>query len=147
MGHAIYDQAGIGGFGGGQHYIDRCYSEVLALSEGWASYFSAFVSADLRDVDAKFEYMVPRRAPIRFENIPADVCGSSTNEWRVNGFLWDLIDYHDDGETMSDAFVKLWNDTAGAHASSLVALKTRLIQKGWDADQLETIWKLNFPAK
>ena len=147
MGHAIYDQAVIGQFGGGQHYIDRCYSETLALSEGWASFFSAFVNVDLKDVDAKFEYMVPRRAPIRFENIPSDVCGSPTNEWRVTGFLWDLIDYHDDGETLNEPFARLWNDTAGAHASSLTSMKARLIQKGWDAGKVETIWKLNFPAE
>lgn len=147
MGHAIYDQAQMGQFGGGEHYIDRCYSETLALSEGWASFFSAFVNVDLRDVDAKFEYMVPRRAPIRFENIPSDVCDKSTNEWRVNGWLWDIIDLHDDGETMQEQFAKLWNDTAGGRVSSLKAMKARLIQKGWDAGRLETLWKLNFPGE
>lgn len=147
MGHAIYDQTKIGGMQGGQHYIDRCYSETLALSEGWASFFSAFVNIDLRDGDAKFEYMVPRRAPIRFENVPSDVCDKSTNEWRVNAWLWDIIDLHDDGETMNEQFARLWNDTIGGRVSSLKAMKARLIQKGWDADRLETLWKLNFPGE
>jgi hypothetical protein len=38
MGHAIYDQANIGVFGGGEHYIDRCYENAIAISEGWASF-------------------------------------------------------------------------------------------------------------
>jgi hypothetical protein len=147
MGHAIYDQAAMGRFGGGQHFIDRCYTDTLALSEGWASFFAAVVMVDLRDSDAKFEYMVPRRAPIRFENVPADVCGGPTNEWRVTAWLWDLVDLHDDGETFEEAFARLWNDTAGARASSLRSMKSSLIQKGWDADRLETIWKLNFPTE
>ncbi len=79
LGHAIYDQAGIGAFGGGQHYIDQCYTGALAFSEGWASFFSAWMNLGLADPDAQFEYMVKRRAPIRFENIPSDVCRKSTN--------------------------------------------------------------------
>ena len=147
LGHAIYDQAQMGRFGGGAHKIDECYTETLALSEGWASFFGAVVMVDLKDPDAKFEYLVPRRAPIRFEKIPADVCGKSTNEWRVTGWLWDLIDLHDDGETFEEAFSKLWQDTAGARASSAKSVKASLIQKGWNADKLETIWKLNFTAE
>ncbi len=145
MGHAIYDQANLGVFGGGQHYIDQCYSEAMALSEGWASFYAGWLNLELSDPDAKFEYMVPRRAPIRFENIPSDVCGKSTNEWRVIGFLWDLIDTHDDGETQSQAFSRLWADTFGARASSASKMKSLLLQKGWDRDRVETIWKLNFP--
>jgi hypothetical protein len=144
MGHAIYDQANLGVFGGGEHYIDRCYGVAIALSEGWASFFSAWVSLDLADPDAHFEYMVPRRAPLGVENVPADVCAGPTNEWRVFAFLWDLIDTHDDGETMSEPFSKLWNDTLGARASSLENMKQRLIEKGWNADSVQTIWKLNF---
>lgn len=147
LGHAIYDQAKVGRFGGGQHRIDECYTETLALSEGWASYFGAVVMVDLKDPDAKFEYMVPRRAPIRFEKIPADVCGKVTNEWRVTGWLWDLVDLHDDGETFEESFARLWNDMFGARASSIKEVKASLIQKGWDRDKLETIWKLNFPAE
>ena len=147
MGHAIYDQANLGAFGSGEHYIDRCYGETIALSEGWASFFSAWVNLDLKDPDAHFEYMVPRRSPLGVENVPADVCGGPTNEWRVFAFLWDLIDQHDDGETLETPFAKLWNDTIGADASSLKAMKQRLIQKGWNADAVQTIWKLNFPAE
>ena len=49
MGHAIYDIAQIGDFGGGSHKIDQCYSDALALSEGWATYFSAWVSLNPND--------------------------------------------------------------------------------------------------
>ena len=147
MGHAIYDQAGIGVFGGGQHYIDQCYTEAMAISEGWASFYSAWVALSLADPDARFEYMVPRRAPIRIENIPADVCGKQTNEWRAAGFFWDLVDLHEDGEGEAAPFARLWTDTLGARASSVGKVKARLIQKGWSPERLETIWKLNFPGE
>jgi hypothetical protein len=145
LGHAIYDQAGIGAFGGGQHYIDQCYSGALALSEGWASFFSAWLNLDLSDPDAKFEYMVKRRAPIRFENVPADVCGKSTNEWRVIGFFWDLVDTHDDGESASEAFSRLWKDLFRTKSGSPALARERLRVSGWDSRQLREIWNLNFP--
>jgi hypothetical protein len=147
MGHAIYDQAGIGVFGGGQHYIDQCYTEAMAISEGWASFYSAWVALSLSDPDARFEYMVPRRAPIRIENIPADVCGKQTNEWRASGFFWDLVDLHEDGEIEAAPFARLWTDTLGARASSVGKVKARLLQRGWSPERLEAIWKLNFPGE
>lgn len=147
MGHAIYDQADIGVFGGGEHYIDRCYEDAMAISEGWASFYAAWLNFDLNSKDPGFEFMVPRRAPIKVENIPADVCGHPTNEWRVIGFLWDLIDQHQDPEQFTHSFSDLWKDTKGIRASSLGSLKTHLIDHGWDSKSLETIWKLNFPAE
>ncbi|MBU6153971.1 MAG: S8 family serine peptidase [Bdellovibrionales bacterium] len=145
LGHAVYDQAGIGAFGGGPHYIDQCYTGALALSEGWASFFSAWLNIDLADPDAKFEYMVKRRAPIRFENIPADVCGKSTNEWRVTGFFWDLMDTHRDGETLNEPFSRLWKDLARSRSGSTALARDRLKNNGWDLDRLREIWNLNFP--
>lgn len=147
MGHAIYDQAQVGYFGGGQHKIDECYSATLALSEGWASYFSAWIHTDLKDVDAKFEYMVPRRAPIRFEHVPADVCGKSTNEWRVTSFFWDLIDLNSDGEISQVSAKKLWDDLLSARVSSVKAAADRLISRGWNREQIQQVWRLNFPAE
>ncbi|MBL7554587.1 MAG: hypothetical protein JNM24_02100 [Bdellovibrionaceae bacterium] len=146
MGHAIYDQAVIGQFGGGAHKIDECYSNALALSEGWASFFAGWVHIDLRDKDAKFEYLVPRRAPIRFENVPNDVCGKPTNEWRVTSFFWDLIDVSQDGEISQVAAKKLWDDLLNARVGSVKAAADRLISRGWNADQIIQVWKLNFPA-
>ena len=147
LGHAIYDQANVGVFGGGSHKIDECYSDALALSEGWASFFSAWVNLDLNASDPHFEYMVPRRAPIQVENIPANVCGKAKSEWRVMGFLWDLIDTHNDGESEAESFIDLFKATQGAHLNSIGAMKQRLLQKGWNSSQLEAIWKLNFPAE
>jgi len=147
MGHAIYHQGKIGVFGGGEHYIDRCYEDAIALSEGWASFYGAWVNFNLDSEDPGFEYMVPRRAPIKFENIPADVCGKSTNEWRVIGFFWDLIDQHDDTENHSKSFLDLWKLTTGTRASSVGMIKKNLIDHGWDAASLESIWKLNFPTE
>jgi hypothetical protein len=144
MGHAIYDQADIGAFGGGQHYIDRCYSGALALSEGWASYFSGWVNVALNDADAKFEYMVPRRAPIRFENVPEDVCAGTGSEWRVNAFFWDFIDSNDDGEQMNETFTRVWAALAGGNSGDVSAATRRLERAGFDTTVVNAIWALNF---
>jgi hypothetical protein len=143
LGHAIFDQARMGRMGGGQHYIDRCYNQTLALSEGWASFFSAFVSVSLDDADARFEFMVPRRAPIQFENIPADVCPGYTNEWRVNGFLWDLVDSHQDPETLTETFAAVWNQTTGKMASGLGDMRESLLRGGFPANQIQELWNLS----
>ena len=112
LGHALYDMANIGVMEGGRHRIDQCYTKGLALSEGWASFFSAWISVGLNDPDAKFEYMVPRRAPLHFENIPSDVCQGEKNEWRVTGFLWDLIDLNEDqDDTLKISFRDFWEFT------------------------------------
>ncbi|NUM59726.1 MAG: hypothetical protein HUU56_13895 [Bdellovibrionaceae bacterium] len=147
MGHAIYDQAAIGEFGGGSHKIDQCYSYAMALSEGWASFFAGWTHIDLRDRDAKFEYLVPRRAPIRFENVPSDVCGKSTNEWRVTSFLWDLVDQNQDGEISQVATKKLWDDLLNARVGSIKEAADQLLKHGWNKDQMIQVWKLNFPQE
>jgi hypothetical protein len=144
MGHAIYDLGELGQFGGGPHKIDECYSTEMALSEGWASYFSAWVSVNLDDADAKFEYMVPRRAPLRFETIPVDVCAGEKNEWRVTGFFWDLIDMNDDGENMNVSFPKVWDALKGSRVSSASQALKQLERSGLDPQLLQIIWKLNF---
>ena len=146
MGHAIYDQANVGAFGGGEHKIDQCYSSALAFSEGWASFFSAWVQIPINDPDAKFEYMVPRRAPIRIENVPPDVCGRSQSEWRVMSFLWDLVDVNNDGEVSAVAMNRLWNDLLNANARSVEEAVQTLVKKGWDPAVLKIAWNLNFPG-
>lgn len=98
IGHAIYAQALNARSTGGQHKIDECYDGTLALSEGFATFFSGLVNLERQDSDAKFgPYLVPRRAPIRIENTPADVCQGNRNEWRVSSVLWDLYDTVADG--------------------------------------------------
>lgn len=107
IGHAIYHQALNARSRGGQHKIDDCYHGTLALSEGFASFFSAAVHLPKNDPDARFDqYLVPRRAPIRIENVPDDVCPGSTNEWRVSSVFWDLYDSHDDGQDQSNLGLK-----------------------------------------
>lgn len=101
LGHAVMHGAMRAQSAGGAHKIDGCYSPALAWSEGWATFFAAAVRLSRGDADAKFEYLVPRRAPIRLENVPEDVCRGQTNEWRVAAGLWDLYDTHQDG---SDGF-------------------------------------------
>ena len=144
MGHAIYDLANIGAWGGGQHYIDRCYSFAMALSEGWASYFASFVMNDRSDPDAKFEFMVPRRAPIQIENVPEDVCREPTNEWRVTSFLWDLYDLNTDDETADFVFAEVWSQTLNGGFASVVKLKEKLLESKLDETLVEAAWQKNF---
>jgi hypothetical protein len=134
----------LGAFGGGQHKIDECYSTEMALSEGWASFFSAWVSIDLKDPDAKFEYMVPRRAPIQIENIPSDVCRGETNEWRVSSFFWDLVDLHMDGETAEESFARAWNPLLNQGVNSPREARKKLEAAGIDAELIQVLWGQNF---
>jgi hypothetical protein len=144
LGHAIYDQSRMGAFGGGPHRIDECYSDALALSEGWASFFAAWLKVDKNDPDAKFEYMVPRRAPLRFEHVPADVCQGPRNEWRVTAFLWDLIDLNRDDEEVEEGFAKLWRASAGKRSRGIEQMKEHFKSAGVDHEGIEAIWQKNF---
>lgn len=117
IGHAIFFAGFNSASGGGQHKIDECYGADLAWSEGFASFFSAVISIDRADPDAKFQYMVPRRAPIRLENVPSDVCEGHTNEWRVGSAMWDLYDTHGDGQdTAALPFKTIWSSLVKTNA-------------------------------
>lgn len=109
FGHAIFHYGSSAQGAGGQHKIDECYSKALAWSEGWASYFAAVIHEPRDAQDAKFEFMVPRRAPIRVENVPSDVCQGDSNEWRVAAALWDVYDTHADGADLCAVdFATMW---------------------------------------
>ncbi len=120
LGHAVMHGAFQAAGAGGQHKIDECYSAALAWSEGWGTYFAAAVRLSPADPDARFEFLVPRRAPIRLENVPEDVCRGQNNEWRVAAGLWDLHDEHADGaDQISLGFTPLWRGFVSGKTSSL----------------------------
>ena len=147
IGHAIYSRARIGRSAGGSHKIDQCYSSALALSEGWASFFSAWVSVDLDDADAKFEYMVPRRAPLEIEHVPSDVCVGPKNEWRVYSFLWDLVDLNNDNENVNIGFKDLWDISAGVMHRDINSFKDALLSNGYDPVIVNIVWDQNILAR
>jgi hypothetical protein len=129
FGHAVMDGAMNADMGGGKHKIDECYSQALAFSEGWATFFAAAVRLSKDDADAKFEFLVPRRAPIRLENVPEDVCKGTNNEWRVSAGLWDLIDTHaDGGDHFTMEFPRLWKALTSGHIAGFEGA-WKLIQK------------------
>lgn len=122
LGHAVMHKAMKARMAGGSHKIDECYTPALAWSEGWASFFAAAVALDRDDRDAKFEFLVPRRAPIRLENVPDDVCRGESNEWRVAAGLWDLYDSHPDGRDQASLdFERLWKPLRGRRMDSLAS--------------------------
>lgn len=130
LGHAVMHKSMKAQSAGGQHKIDECYSPALAWSEGWATFFAAAVALERDDADAKFEFLVPRRSPIRIENVPEDVCRGQSNEWRVAAGMWDLYDSHSDGSDNAVLeFQKLWTPLRGASMGSL-ADAWGLIAKG-----------------
>jgi hypothetical protein len=142
LGHAVMDGAMDARAAGGSHKIDECYSAGLAWSEGWATFFAGAVRLSPDDPDAKFEFLVPRRAPIRLENVPADVCRGPDNEWRVAAGLWDLYDRHPDaGDAVSLPFKTLWAGVTGgvtgsvgdAWALTAKSLDPRALRAGEDA--------------
>ena len=110
IGHAMTDIGTNSEMGGGQHKIDECYSEALAWSEGFATFLAGAISLERADKDARFEFLVPRRAPIRIENVPEDVCKGQKNEWRVSATMWDLYDSNSDGDdNLSIPFKTIWS--------------------------------------
>ena len=120
LGHAVMAGAMDARTSGGSHKIDECYSAGLAWSEGWATYFAGVVRLSPDDADAKFEFLVPRRAPIRLENVPADVCRGPNNEWRVAAGLWDLTDRHQDaGDVISLPFKTVWTGFTSGVTSNI----------------------------
>jgi hypothetical protein len=132
LGHAVMDGAMNATTGGGAHKIDECYSEGLAWGEGWASFFAAAVRLSPDDADAKFEFMVPRRAPIGVENVPADVCKGSASEWRVFAGLWDLYDRHEDGlDKVALGFGPIWKGVTSGPTSNVIDAY-KLIAAGLD---------------
>ena len=144
MGHAIYDYGNLGQFGGGPHKIDQCYSKNLALSEGWASFFAAWLYIDLADPDAKFQYLVPRRAPIEIEHVPEDVCRDTTNEWRVTSFFWDVVDFNRDLEEVEETFRLTWEALYNSNVGSVEGARSLLESKGVNKGRLERAWNNNF---
>lgn len=139
FGHAVFSYGSSAQGGGGQHKIDECYSKGLAWSEGWASFFAMQCHEPADADDAKFEFMVPRRAPIRLENVPTDVCQGDTNEWRVAAALWDVYDSHFDiNDRCSMNFATMWQCMREGNSIREVkkfvdVLKTKLDAQGLEA--------------
>lgn len=139
IGHALYDQALNADMQGGQHKIDECYSPTLAMSEGFATFISGAIHLSKDDPDAHFDkFLVPRRAPIRIENVPDDVCKGNRNEWRVAAAFWELYDTHEDGAdhislSLKQIFTILGQSNQPTVTSALDAYK--LLQKALPADQ------------
>lgn len=139
FGHAVFHYGSSAQGGGGQHKIDECYSKGLAWSEGWASFFAAQCHEPADADDAKFEFMVPRRAPIRIENVPSDVCQGDTNEWRVAAALWDVYDTHFDiNDRSAMNFATMWQCMREGNnvrdvKKFIEILKTKLDAQGLEA--------------
>lgn len=152
LGHAVMHGSMRAESAGGQHKIDGCYSPALAWSEGWATFFAAAVRLPRGDADAKFEYLVPRRAPIRLENVPEDVCRGQSNEWRVAAGLWDLYDTHEDGgDGFGLDFGVLFKPLQGQSMGS-IGSAWQLIAKGLDGGQKKAgeaalAWNTLLPAR
>lgn len=137
FGHAVMAAGTRSYGGGGQHKIDECYNAGLAWSEGWATFFAGAAHLSPADPDAKFQYLVPRRAPIRLENVPEDVCKGPASEWRVAAGLWDLHDVHADGRDASTlGFARIWSGMAGRRMGSF-ADAWGFISAGLPPDALE----------
>ncbi|MCB0355734.1 MAG: hypothetical protein KDD40_01945 [Bdellovibrionales bacterium] len=146
LGHAIYDQAKIGKFGGGAHKIDECYNSNLALSEGWATFFAGWITLDLHAPDPAFEYLVPRRAPIQIENVPPDRCKGPTNEWRVSSYLWDIVDYHSENiyENTNLPFTTLWDVFQNGDYNNINEIHENINFIFTDKSLIDYLWQFNF---
>ncbi|MBI2942601.1 MAG: hypothetical protein HYY25_00220 [Candidatus Wallbacteria bacterium] len=140
FGHAIFFTGTSSQAGGGQHKIDECYTSSLAFSEGWATFFGGVCHLDRADTDAKFQFLVPRRAPIRIENVPADVCMTEKNEWRVSAALWDLYDSNADGaDGVAYDFDRIWGWMRKGNRMGSLTNFWSVIRKDLTADELAAV--------
>ncbi|HEY9843369.1 MAG TPA: hypothetical protein V6D23_23055 [Candidatus Obscuribacterales bacterium] len=139
IGHALYDQALNADMQGGQHKIDECYSPTLAMSEGFATFISGAIHLSKDDPDAHFDqFLVPRRAPIRIENVPEDVCRGERNEWRVASAFWEIYDSHADGADQLSLGLKTIIGALGQNSQPTVESATdayKLLLKALPAGQ------------
>lgn len=155
IGHAVSDIGLNMRFGGGQHYIDQCYNETLAWSEGVASFLGLAVSKSPDDPDARFEFMVKRRAPLRYENVPGakdpdhpdapPVCEGPTNEWRAGAAMWDMYDTHQDGTDSSAVpFGTIWNAMAKGNGKPPISSVKHAFK--YVGEKVDEATRAGFPA-
>ncbi len=123
IGHAIYELGGVGAFGLGVgtqssvgskvHFMDQCYSEELAYSEGWATFFASWLYLNPSDPDAHLTTIQTRRSPIQIENVPGDVCKGPASEWRVASYFWRLYDQTTTDRIRPYSFKEIWSSLTG----------------------------------
>ncbi|MGE0614750.1 MAG: hypothetical protein AB7P04_03845 [Bacteriovoracia bacterium] len=140
MAHAIYDQAAIGEMPNYKHYIDRCHDETIAMAEGWAHFFAAWVNLDVSAADPVLEHYSPRRGPIHFETVPRDVCKGPSNEWRVLAYLWDIHDANADGETLNESFARTFKSIQGKDLQSIRDAIRWFKEAEIDEKALDALW-------
>ncbi|MEK6578704.1 MAG: hypothetical protein AABZ55_05710 [Bdellovibrionota bacterium] len=148
MGHAVYDFADIGAFQAGEHRFESCTDSTLALTEGWASFFAAWILFDRSSLTPTFHHLVPRFESVGIENIPASVCQGPTSEWRVIGFLWDLIDHPpQDDDRLNLSFGEVFKILKDTRKASIDEVYSELKLSQIDATALKDTWDLNFTSR
>ena len=128
-----------------------CSEKPIALEEGWASFFSAWVDQGLDSPDPiqdwNEESLAQQRLSIK--SVPesfqyrygqtyqsVSVCEGPGNEMRVLSFLWNVV--APDG--LGVPFATLWNALAGQHLTSVEQLPHNLEGLGVDSKKLEPVW-------
>jgi hypothetical protein len=147
IGHFVYDQFKIGEFGTGFHRVSSCYNSTLALSEGWASAFAAWLLFPTDAPNTSFKYLAGGGI-FQLESVPETVCKGPNNEWRVAAFIWDLLDQHDDGERVEQtSFMDFLKLTQGKKSNSMTRFVRPFVNSNFpESFEVSRAWNLTFPG-
>lgn len=92
---------------GGDHTWCGQYTQGLAWTEGWATYYALRKGYWLDNSDIFFDYGSGGRVGIESGFACDPAVTGDTNEYRVAGALWDIVDGAPDGK---DAHTTSWSD-------------------------------------
>ena len=81
---------------GGTHNLWDCYTNGLALTEGFANFLTYWTQFDRGNAAPVAPYF-----SMNLENIPSGVCANQTAEMRVAATFWDLYDTHAESSSSS----------------------------------------------
>ncbi len=149
IGHSInsyYWNGNMPSDAGGTHTLKGCFTNGLALTEGFADFLAYWVQLD-RNTSAP----TITAFNMNLESLPSNVCNGQTNEMRVAATFWDLYDYWNDGSGTS-ADTLLYTDQATSVAIYLNNNKSKMAdylavtQAGQNAywqGELTKLFKLN----
>jgi len=88
---------------GGAHNMRKCYTNGLALTEGFANFVAYWVQLDRTASAPAASYY-----NFNLETLPDDICSGQTNEMRVAATFWDTYDYWNDGPDSGSKFDSLY---------------------------------------
>ena len=134
LGHQVAQRLSLFQGGGPQHYLDQCYSPDLALVEGWADFFAAWMVGDFVEDQPGFPGMFILNPVGDF------YCHGYTNETRTAAFLWGLFDRSTAHGTIRLDPALFFQAFQNRSFSSPEELRDALPELGVTKEQSDALW-------